>query len=91
MNPNNIEEIIFGSSLNNNIGLLEKANNGTILFEEISDLPINIQSQILSFLQNNFYKKIDSDEKLLSDVKIISTTSKNLEIESKNGSFRKDL
>ena len=91
LNPNNIEEIIFGSSLNNNIGLLEKANNGTILFEEISDLPINIQSQILSFLQNNFYKKIDSDEKLLSDVKIISTTSKNLEIESKNGSFRKDL
>ena len=91
LNPNNIEEIIFGSSLNNNIGLLEKANNGTILFDEISDLPINIQSQILSFLQNNFYKKIDSDEKLLSDVKIISTTSKNLEIESQNGSFRKDL
>ena len=91
LNPINIEEIIFGSNSNNNIGLLEKANSGTILFDEISDLPINIQSQILSFLQNNFYKKIDSNEKSLSDVKIISTTSKNLEIESKNGSFRKDL
>ena len=52
-----IEKIIFGSSLNNNIGLLEKANTGTILFDEIGDLPINIQSQILNFLLNNFYKK----------------------------------
>lgn len=91
LNPKSIEEILFGSISNKSTGLLEKANSGTILFDEIGDLPIKIQTQILRFIYEGFYKKIDSDNKFTSDVRIICTTSKDLEVESKNGNFRSDL
>tara|TARA_Y100000590_G_scaffold468673_1_gene652469 strand:- start:1572 stop:2930 length:1359 start_codon:yes stop_codon:yes gene_type:complete len=78
IHPDNIEELIFGSISNNITGLLEKANTGSLVFDEIFDLPSNIQNKLLKFIQENYYYKVDSKEKFYSDIRIISTNSKNL-------------
>ena len=86
-----IKEYLFGSKLNKTQGLLEKANGGTILFNEIGDLTIDIQELILKFLKNNTFKISDADDLIKVDVRIICTTSKNLEKKLENGSFITDL
>ena len=86
-----IEEILFGSIISKKIGIIEKANGGTILLNEIGDLSINIQNLILKYLQNNTFKKINSDNIIHSDTRIISTSSKDLEFKCNNGSFISDL
>jgi len=86
-----IKEDLFGSKLNKTQGLLEKANGGTILFNEIGDLTIDIQELILKFLKNNTFKISDADDLIKVDVRIICTTSKNLEKKLENGSFITDL
>ena len=91
INPQSIEENLFGSVAKNNLSLLEKANNGTLLFDEIGDMPIEIQGKILRFLQENIFQKIDSSNDFEVDVRIIATTNKNLEQEIDNGNFRNDL
>ncbi len=91
INPDLIEEILFGSIISKKIGIIEKANGGTILLNEIGDLSINIQNLILKYLQNNTFKKINSDNIIHSDTRIISTSSKDLEFKCNNGSFISDL
>ena len=91
INPELIEQTLFGSIKSNELSLLELANKGTLLFDEIGDLPVETQGKILRFLQDNSYKKIGSNESNYVDVRIIATSNKDLEKEIKNGNFRSDL
>ncbi|MBI28733.1 MAG: Transcriptional regulatory protein ZraR [Alphaproteobacteria bacterium MarineAlpha5_Bin11] len=91
INPESIGENLFGSTLNDQMSFIERANGGTILFDEIADIPIEIQGVVLKFLQESTYQKIGSNEDYTSDVRIITTTNKNLEIEVEKGNFRSDL
>lgn len=73
------------------VGVLELANMGTIFIDEICDLPLNIQSKVLSFLQSNSFVRNGGKNMVKLDVKVISSTSKNIKEEIAKGRFREDL
>ena len=82
------EEKIDGSI---SYGALEKANRGTLLIDQISDIPLNIQSKILRVLIDQKFKRINGSNDIKVDVRIICSSSKNLKDEIEIGNFREDL
>lgn len=73
------------------VGVLELANMGTLFIDEISDLPINIQSKLLNFLQRNSFSRNGGKNMIKLDVRIISSTNKDLKEEIRKDKFREDL
>ena len=73
------------------IGLLEKVNGGTLLLDEVSDMPLETQGKIVRVLQNQSFHKIGGEKAIEVDVRIIASTNKNLEELISAGSFRQDL
>ncbi len=73
------------------VGVLELANMGTLFIDEVTDLPLNIQSKILNFLQSSSFIRNGGKNIVKLDVRIISSTSKDLKEEIAKGKFREDL
>lgn len=73
------------------VGVLELANMGTLFIDEVADLPLSIQSKILNFLQNHSFARSGSKNVIKLDVRIVSSSSKNLKEEIVKGKFREDL
>lgn len=71
--------------------VLEAANNGTLYIDEVADLPINVQQQLLKFLQDQTFEHPATGKITKLDVRIISASSKNLQNEISMGKFRQDL
>ncbi|SJZ38702.1 sigma 54-interacting transcriptional regulator [Selenihalanaerobacter shriftii] len=80
-----------GAKKDGKIGKLEKANGGTIFLDEIGEVPLEMQSKLLRFLQEQKFERIGSTEIKEVDVRIIAATNQNLEKMVKEGRFRKDL
>ncbi len=98
LNENNFEIELFGyekgafSGANNSkAGKVELAENGTLLLDEIEELSNNLQAKLSIFLDNREYEKLGSNKIRKANVRIISTSSRNLLSEIKKGSFRLDL
>jgi len=72
-------------------GLFEEADRGTIFLDEIGELPLSLQVKLLRVLQENEIRPVGDSKTKKIDVRIITATSKNLEDEAKNGTFREDL
>jgi two-component system, NtrC family, response regulator AtoC len=72
-------------------GLFEEADRGTIFLDEIGELPLSLQVKLLRVLQENEIRPVGDSKTKKIDVRIIAATSKNLEDEVKNGTFREDL
>jgi DNA-binding NtrC family response regulator len=72
-------------------GLLEKASGGTILLDEISDMPLSLQSRILRVMEEKVIRPVGSDTETEIDVRILASTSKDLARMVKAGTFREDL
>jgi two-component system nitrogen regulation response regulator NtrX len=72
-------------------GMLELAHQGTLFFDEIGDLGLKTQASILRILQEKKFQRIGSSRMLTADVRIISSTNKDLEKEIEAGRFREDL
>ena len=72
-------------------GALEKANNGTLLIDHISDIPLDIQSKILRVLIDQKFKRINGANDIKVNVRLICSSSKNLKKEIEMGNFREDL
>lgn len=72
-------------------GLFEVANNGTLLLDEIGDLPFNIQVKLLRVLQEREFVPVGGTEPRQINVRIIAATHKDLESMVKAGEFREDL
>jgi two-component system nitrogen regulation response regulator NtrX len=85
---------LFGEEKNNgaiSYGALEKANEGILLIDEISEIPLETQSKILRVLIDQKFKRINGDHDIKVDVRIICSTSKNIKREVDFGNFREDL
>jgi len=72
-------------------GKFELANGGTLFLDEIGEVPIALQAKFLRVLQENEVQRIGSDEVIRINVRIITATNRNLQVESKNNQFRSDL
>lgn len=72
-------------------GKFEAANNGTLFLDEIGNLPLPLQSKLLSALQNRQVFKVGSNSGIDVDIRLICATNSHLENLVSNGSFREDL
>ena len=85
---------LFGEEKENGVisyGVLEKATGGTLLIDEISEIPLETQSKILRVLIDQKFKRINGYHDIKVDVRIICTTNKNIKNEIQIGNFREDL
>ena len=90
----NFERQLFGEEFENgdiNFGVLESSNNGTLLLDEISEIPLKIQSNILRILTDQKFKRINGSEYVFVNIRIISSTSKDLKKMIAEQNFREDL
>ena len=88
------ERELFGEEKENgsiSYGALEKASGGTLLIDEISEIPLETQSKILRVLIDQKFKRINGSHNVNVDVRIICSSSKNIKDEIKVGNFREDL
>ena len=88
------ESELFGEEKDNgsiSYGSLEKATGGTLLIDEISEIPLETQSKILRVLTDQKFKRINGNHDVKVNVRIICTTSKNIINEIKIGKFHEDL
>jgi two-component system, NtrC family, response regulator AtoC len=72
-------------------GKFEMADGGTMLLDEIGELPLPLQAKLLRVLQENSYERVGGTGTVRVDVRILCATAKNLEQEVKGGNFRQDL
>jgi len=88
------EKELFGEEYedgNVSYGVLERANNGTLLIDEVSEIPLEIQANILRVLIDQKFKRINGTKYINANIRIISSTSKNLKDLIIKGDFREDL
>ena len=72
-------------------GLFELANHGTFLFDEITNLSLNIQAKLLRVIQEREFMKVGSQKRIKLDIRIIASCNKDLRTAIKAGAFREDL
>ena len=72
-------------------GRLAEADGGTLFLDEIGELPLEVQSKLLTFVQDKVYKSVGSNEQRSVDVRIICATNRNLGQDVEDGKFRRDL
>jgi two-component system, NtrC family, nitrogen regulation response regulator NtrX len=93
--PERMEEELFGVEHANGdqrkVGALEEAHGGTLFIDEIGDLPRETQNKILRVLVDQTFQRVGGTNKVQVDVRIISSTARNLEEEIAAGRFREDL
>lgn len=73
------------------IGKFEEAHGGTLLFDEIGDMDINLQAKLLRVLQDFSFQRVGGREKISVDCRIISASNQNFEEMIEKGKFREDL
>ncbi len=94
LDSNKYELELFGEEKENgsiSYGALEKANQGTLLIDQVSEIPLDIQSKILRVLTDQKFKRLNGNNDINVDVRIICSSSKDLKEEVKFGNFREDL
>jgi two-component system nitrogen regulation response regulator NtrX len=94
LDPQKYEQELFGSENENetiNYGFFEQAEDGTLLIDEISEIPLETQAKILRVLIDQKFKRVNGSKEINVHVRIISTSSKNIREEIDKGNFREDL
>ncbi|OUW01424.1 MAG: sigma-54-dependent Fis family transcriptional regulator [Betaproteobacteria bacterium TMED156] len=81
----------FTGALSDRLGRFELANGGTLFLDEIGDLPSEVQVKLLRVIQERVVDPIGAHKSTPIDVRIISATHRDLEVEIKDGRFREDL
>jgi two-component system nitrogen regulation response regulator NtrX len=94
--PERMETELFGieqtnGSQSRKVGALEEAHGGTLFIDEIADMPRETQNKILRVLTEQTFERVGGGGKVNVDVRIVSSTSRNLEVEITAGNFREDL
>ncbi|HTW26208.1 MAG TPA: sigma-54 dependent transcriptional regulator [Acetobacteraceae bacterium] len=98
LNPGRFEEELFGfeagpdpASKPRRAGVLERAHGGTLLLDEVSDMPLETQGKIVRALQDQTFERLGGSARVKVDVRVLATTNKDLQAEIAAGRFREDL
>jgi len=92
--PDKMEEVLFGregSERGVEPGLLEEANGGILYFDEVADMPLGTQSKILRVLVEQSFTRVGGADKVNVDVRVISSTTRDLQAEIVAKTFREEL
>ena len=98
LNPARFEEELFGLEAGpdpvahpRRAGVLERAHGGTLLLDEVSDMPLETQGKIVRALQDQTFERLGGSARVKVDVRVLSATNKDLHAEIAAGRFREDL
>ena len=95
MAPDRVEVELFGieegSSGQQKVGALEQAHGGTLYIDVVADMPMETQGKVLRVLVDQKFQRVGGGPQVHVEVRIVSSTSRNLESEIKEGRFREDL
>src|SRR5271165_5364074 len=96
--PGRFEEELFGLEAGSDplaqprrAGVLERAHGGTLLLDEVSDMPMETQGKIVRALQDSTFERLGGSARVKVDVRVLSTTNRDLQSEIAIGRFREDL
>lgn len=81
----------FTGAVRDHKGLFQAADKGTLLLDEIGDMPLPLQVKLLRVLQDGQARPVGATQSFEVDVRVISATHRNIETEMKEGRFREDL
>ncbi len=85
------EKGAFTGAARQTIGKIETANRGTLMLDEIGDLPLSLQAKLLRFLQERVIERVGGRDEVPIDVRIVCATHQDLKALIKEGRFREDL
>jgi two-component system nitrogen regulation response regulator NtrX len=92
LHPDRLHELLFGTGGGDRpTGLLERADGGTLMLDEVADMPLATQSSIIRILQDQRVERINAQAAVDIDVRVIATTNRDLRAEIKKGLFREEL
>ncbi len=98
LNPARFEEELFGVeggpdplTQPRRAGVLERAHGGTLLLDEVSDMPLETQGKIVRALQDQSFERLGGSARVKVDVRVLAITNKDLQAEIAAGRFREDL
>lgn len=94
MSADRMEEVLFGREGPDRRvepGLFEQANGGVLYFDEVADMPIGTQSKILRVLTDQSFTRVGGSDRVKVDVRVLSSTNRDLEAEIAAGRFRQEL
>ncbi len=91
LHPDRLNELLFGRGSEGPVGLLERADGGTLMLDEVADMPLATQSSIIRILQDQRVERINGHAPVDIDVRVIATTNRDLKAEIKKGLFREEL
>ena len=94
LDPQKYELELFGTENTNettSYGFFEKAKDGTLLIDEVTEIPLETQAKILRVLIDQKFRRVNGSKEINVNVRIISTSSKNIREEVDKGNFREDL
>src|SRR6201997_2015821 len=85
------EKGAFTGAVARRIGKFEEANGGTLLLDEISEMPLAMQAKLLRAIQERVIDRIGGNTPVKIDIRLIATSNRDLEAYVKSGNFREDL
>ena len=85
------EKGAFTGAISTKKGKFELASNGTILLDEIGEIPLELQTKLLRFLQQKEFQRVGSERSIHSNARVIAATNRDLAATVKEGKFREDL
>jgi two-component system nitrogen regulation response regulator NtrX len=98
MHPDRMEMELFGTEHGldgpdspRKIGTFEQAHGGTLLLDEVADMPLETQGKIVRVLQDQMFERVGGGKRVEVDVRVIATTNRDLQAEMTAGHFREDL
>ncbi len=98
MHPDRMEMELFGTEHGmdgpdtpRKIGTFEQAHGGTLLLDEVADMPLETQGKIVRVLQDQMFERVGGGKRVEVDVRVIATTNRDLQSEMAAGHFREDL
>ena len=93
--PDQMENALFGEEDSQGrtirVGLFERAHTGTLLLDEVADMPIGTQNKILRVLTEQRFQRVGGRSDVSVDVRVMAATTKDLRAEIEKGNFREDL